>query len=328
MKHVKIEAFNVADAWFKALEAIWYQGEIFNVGHGSEETDTKKLDVTIHIAHPEQTPYANDSNPTTNDEHIQAYALEYLILSCKGEHPYTYGSRLRDIIDQIEELIKAAIENPANRQLTMTIRIPEDIIPYRYIDEEIDFLPVKKKVKHEPPCLTCIDIEILNGKVNMTCYFRSWDAYGALNENIGGLYLLLKYIVDEINQRGNKNYTTGGMILHSKNCHIYQRCYIFVKQLLKIDEKSEEERKKRKAYVVKRDKTKYGEYVCCPDSCDCMQEDICRANLLKCVMDEKDKPKLPEPNPPCSKGFSECSESDICGGYCSSEHPKYSKSKV
>lgn len=249
MKHLKIEAFNIADAWYKTVKAIWYEGEIFNVGYGSEETDTKKLDVTIHISHPEEKPYANDNNPSTNDAAIRKYALEYLITNFLGGHPYTYGSRLRDIVDQIEELIKAAIKNPSNRQLTMVIRIPEDAIPTRTIEETVDFLPVKKIIKHEPPCLTMIDIEILNGKANMTCYFRSWDAYGALNENIGGLYLLLKYIVDEINERGGKNYQTGEMIFHSKNCHIYQRCYEFVKQLLKIDEKSKQEKKDRKSYI-------------------------------------------------------------------------------
>ena len=43
MKHVKITAFDCPDAWFKALASIWAEGDDFQVGYGSEETDTKKL---------------------------------------------------------------------------------------------------------------------------------------------------------------------------------------------------------------------------------------------------------------------------------------------
>ena len=53
MKHVKISAFDCPDAWFKALNAIWKEGDNFPVGYGSEETETKKLNLTIEIAHPE-----------------------------------------------------------------------------------------------------------------------------------------------------------------------------------------------------------------------------------------------------------------------------------
>jgi len=268
MKHIKIEAFSIPDARFKTINAIWYYGEHFNVGHGSEETDTKKLDITIHIAHPENKPYADDSS-TTDDKHIGSYALEYILTDFLGDHPYTYGWRLRHPVDQIEKLINDIIKNPSNRQLTMTVRIPEDVN------------------NKEPPCLTMIDVEVMDGKANMTCYFRSWDAYGALNENIGGLYLLLKYIVDEINERSGSNYQTGEMIFHSKNCHIYQRCYEFVKQLLKIDDKSLEEKKR---HPIQPWYTMNAPNDTCSES-DCSQRDICRGQISKCVLPKQYKPK-------------------------------------
>ncbi len=45
MKHVKISAFDCPDAWFKVLSQIWSQGDVFRVGFGSEETETKKLNL-------------------------------------------------------------------------------------------------------------------------------------------------------------------------------------------------------------------------------------------------------------------------------------------
>ena len=54
MKHVKIKAFDCPDAWFKTLNAIWNEGDIFKVGFGSEETETKKLNLTIEISNPRE----------------------------------------------------------------------------------------------------------------------------------------------------------------------------------------------------------------------------------------------------------------------------------
>lgn len=350
MKHVKIVAQTIPAAYRDTLTAIWNEGEIFNVGHGSEETDTKKLDVTIHIIHPETLPLVDDKAPT-DTKHIQEYGLTYLWTDYLGDHPYTYGWRLKHPIDQIEEVIKAILEKPSNRQLTMTIRIPEDAISYRIVDEVADFLPVKVKKKHEPPCLTCIDIEVLNGKINMTCYFRSWDAYAGLPENIAGLYLFLDALVSEINERGKTNYETGQMIFHSKNCHIYKRVYSLVEELVnpKPEKRLAEEIKEKQNHTVNtfvdihkgdfiynhnislpvtkapvnKVRNKYVEYIPCSEF-NCNQRDICRGNINRCAMSDEYKPKLPIPNPECTKCFSDCSESDICGGYCS-DHPKYSK---
>lgn len=213
MKHVTIESFDIPDAWFKSVNTIWNQGEIFTIGHGSECTETKKLDVTVEIDHPENMPYVADKSPT-DPKTVMEYALTYFWTDYLGDHPYTYGWRLRHPVDQIEYVIKAIIDNPNNRQFTMTIRIPEDVD------------------NPEPPCLTMIDLEVMDNKINLTGYFRSWDSYGAMNDNLIGIFLLLDAITTEINERAGTNYKTGKMIIHSKNCHIYQRQYNLVKELL------------------------------------------------------------------------------------------------
>ena len=84
MKHVKISAFDCPDAWFKALNAIWHEGDIFPVGFGSEETETKKLNLTIEIEHPENRPLVSDKAPC-DFKYVQGYALEYLWCGEKKE---------------------------------------------------------------------------------------------------------------------------------------------------------------------------------------------------------------------------------------------------
>ena len=105
------------------------------------------------------------------------------------------------------------------------IRLPEDI---------------KKSLgeyeKHEPPCLSLIDTEILDNQLHLTCYFRSWDAYAGLPANIAGIQLFNEALVSEINKRGNFSISTGKLIFHSKNCHIYERQYKLVEEKVKPGE--------------------------------------------------------------------------------------------
>jgi thymidylate synthase len=221
LKHLKITAFDCPDAWFKALSAIWKEGDIFRVGFGSEETETKKLNLTLEIAHPETRPIVSDKAPC-DFKYVQGYALEYLWCGEKqDDETYTYGSRLNQPINQVEEAIKRYMQEPQDRQVTLVIRRPVDIEKYDV-----------KGNKSEPPCLSLIDTEILDGQMHLTCYFRSWDAYGGLPANIAGLQLFNEEFVSEINERGGLSLKPGKLIFHSKNCHIYQRQYGLVQKLL------------------------------------------------------------------------------------------------
>jgi thymidylate synthase len=221
MKHVKITAFDLPDAWFQTLNNIWNKGDIFKVGFGSEETETKKLNLSIEITHPENRPLVSDKAPC-DIKYVQGYALEYLWCGEKqDDETYTYGSRLNKPVNQIEEAVKRYVEEQRDRQVTMVIRLPSDI---KKFDEH--------NKKSEPPCLSLIDTEILEGKMHLTCYFRSWDAYAGLPANIAGLQLFNEAFVKEINSRGDLNLETGKLIFHSKNCHIYQRQYNLVQELL------------------------------------------------------------------------------------------------
>jgi len=220
LKHVKISAFDCPDAWYKTLDAIWKEGDFFEVRYGSEYAKTKKLNLSIEIAKPETRPLVGDKAPC-DMKYVQWYALKYLWSGIIEDETYTYGSRLRKPVDQIEEAIKRYLEESADRQITLAVRLPEDIM--KRVNDQ----------KHEPPCLSLIDTEVLEGKLHLTCYFRSWDAYAGLPANIAGIQLFNEAFVSEINRRGNLNLTTGKLIFHSKNCHIYERQFKLVEDLLK-----------------------------------------------------------------------------------------------
>jgi len=229
MKYVKISAFDCPDAWYKTLEAIWNEGEVFEVSYGSERAKTKKLNVSIEIAKPETRPLVDDKAPC-DMKYVQWYALKYLWSGVIEDETYTYGSRLRKPVDQVEEAIKRYLEEPADRQITLAVRLPEDIL--KRVNDQ----------KHEPPCLSLIDTEVLEGRLHLTCYFRSWDAYAGLPANIAGIQLFNEALVSEVNRRGSLNLKTGKLIFHSKNCHIYERQFKIVEDLLKP--KKDDDRRK------------------------------------------------------------------------------------
>ena len=223
MRYVSIEAFDCPDAWYKVLNAIWHQGDIFDVAYGSEPSSTRKLNLSIEIKHPENRPLIADKAPT-DMKYVNFYALKYLWSGVIEDETYTYGSRLREPIDQVDYAIRRFLEEPRDRQITMVIRLPEDIKKWL------------KDQKHEPPCLSLIDTEILDNKLNLTCYFRSWDAYAGLPSNIAGIQIFNEALVSEINARGGLDIQTGKLVSHSKNCHIYERLYEHIKELVKPGE--------------------------------------------------------------------------------------------
>ena len=226
MRYAVIKAFDCPDGWYKVLNEIWYNGNVFEVGYGSEASETKKLNLSIEITNPANRPLIDFMAPCTI-KYVQWYALKYLWSGAIEDETYTYGSRMREPVDQVEEAIKRYVEERRDRQVTFVIRLPEDI---------------KKRLsedrKHEPPCLSIIDTEISDNQLHLTCYFRSWDAYAGLPANIAGIQLFNEALVSEINRRGNLGIRTGKLIFHSKNCHIYERQYKMVEDTLKPGEDS------------------------------------------------------------------------------------------
>lgn len=203
-----IEARTIPDAWFRVNKTILEDGREFQVGRGSEETTTKKIAVSISITHPGERPLVDERAPVSD---INKYALEHLFSPEKQDYDYTYGNRLREEYDQIETVIEKFKEEPNDRQNIVTTRVPKDL-------------------EHEnPPCLTIIDFEIIDGKLNNYSYWRSWDAHAGLPSNLAGIQLLNEHMAKEIGVE------SGTMHAFSKNLHLYERQFSFVEDLITDD---------------------------------------------------------------------------------------------
>jgi thymidylate synthase len=208
-----VEALNIGDAWFQCLEKALKDGRTYRIQQGSFEGKQRKEIplVAIIIRNPGVRPLRPDvpagvPAPTT-DEVIHDY-MSYLITGAKQENEeYTYGE---DLAPQIDEVIKRYKQGVDTNQMCMNIGNRDSI-----------FLK-------DPPCLRVVDTRVQEGKLNFVLYFRSWDLWGGLPTNLGGLQLLKEYMAEEI---GVKD---GSLIAFSKGLHLYEHCWDLAKMVLHL----------------------------------------------------------------------------------------------
>jgi thymidylate synthase len=82
----------------------------------------------------------------------------------------------------------------------------------------------------DPPCLRHIDTRIQDGKLHFYPYFRSWDLWGGLPANLGGIQLMKEYVASEIGVED------GEIIATSKGLHIYDYSFDLAKCLRMRDD--------------------------------------------------------------------------------------------
>lgn len=226
---ISIKAWNLPEAWHRAVRTVWTEGVDFEVGRGSETTLTRKVAAAIEVVNPGNRPLLHEKAPA-DEEYLNEYLLQYLYSGDKEGEEYTYGERMRraetrdgGVVDQVQRVIERLIDEPMDRQCTITLRYPEDLS------------------NDDPPCLTVLDVEVLptrgagqatlsgdadSGRVlNFYAYFRSWDAYAGLPTNLGGLQLLKEWMADRVGAED------GSMHAFCKNLHLYERQFETVEAL-------------------------------------------------------------------------------------------------
>ncbi|MCK9571801.1 MAG: thymidylate synthase [Candidatus Omnitrophica bacterium] len=233
LQPIFIDAFDLDDAWFQCLSTILDKGHVYTITRGSYEGQ-KRLEfdfITIRVKKPGHQiipiiPEGMGIPAPTDMDYIQGY-LSYLLTGAKTEtEDYTYGERLVDPkvrlkqnvdgkeliremplgVNQIEEVIKMYKDKgPGTNQATMEIGMPSDI---KLID---------------PPCLRLIDTRLRYGKLNFILYFRSWDLWGGMPSNLGGLQLVKEYMAQEI------GVADGEIIAVSKGLHLYDYAWDLAK---------------------------------------------------------------------------------------------------
>ncbi len=245
----KIEARDLPDLWFQAVNDVLDHGRRFKIDRGSYAGQTRlEYDYFAgYVKYPGTQPLLPDipascgiPNPV-EQEYIyggkgydRSY-IEYLMTPHKevGES-YTYGERLTkvpitsgklkwwkdgnsEIIDKRDIDGNVVFEEEGNLYLN---QIEWIIQTYKKYGERNNQMVLQ--VAHpsdltlvDPPCLRSIDTRVQDGKLIFFVYFRSWDLWGGLPANLAGIQNLKEYMAGEI------GIDDGEMIVESKGLHLY-----------------------------------------------------------------------------------------------------------
>ena len=215
-----IDALTISEAWWRALRACLSQGYEYAISSGSTGTQDKRrkeLDmVAIHITSPCIRPLVPDV-PTgvpapTDDTYLQGY-LHYLLTDAKAPNEdYTYGMYIQDQYAEVIDMYKRG--GFETNQATITIGDRSSI----YLGD--------------PPCLRLIDTRVRYGALHWVVYFRSWDCWGGLPSNLGGLQLAKEMMADMI------GVSDGELFAFSKGLHIYDSEWEIAEMVARVGELS------------------------------------------------------------------------------------------
>ena len=225
-----IRATTIGDAWREVMWLCVRAGWDFVVKGGSYVGQIRKQlrYVTIVIDKPGQRPLSPVMPPgtpgPTNDEKIENYFARYIMSAEVAENEvYTYGTFIIGQVGRIIELLNKAKGN--TNQACIAIG-----------DATTTLLD-------DPPCLRLVSFKVVEGKLDMTVFFRSWDLYAGLPENLGGLQILKEYVLTYLDFPCED----GAIIAYSDGLHLYHQ-YFDLADSLNVDKISiSEEAKADKA---------------------------------------------------------------------------------
>ncbi len=203
-----IKANSISDAWYRGLNIIWKHGTKITDERGTEIKEFLNFMIVIKDPYTNQIP----ADISWNTERLEEYAKQLISGDNLQDFEYTYGQRLRnwnDEIDQIQYVIDKLKNNSNTRRATAVTWIPS-------IDTKVD----------EVPCMIIDDLKIRNGRVNLTTLFRSHDFAGAYPANLYGLSKLLEYIADRVGLKPGKITTV------SVSAHIYDHDWDKIEQIV------------------------------------------------------------------------------------------------
>lgn len=210
IKNMKLKKLNCVSIEAKTLDGVHYglirrlfeSGNIYIIDRGSF-VGHKRLEfdhITLHVEFPGTRPLAPQLPAgvpaVTSEDDIVNYFGKYLFSTKVEENEiYTYG---KYIVPQIQPIVDMYQQQGyGTNQATMAIGDQFSI------------------TQEHPPCLRMIDTRVSNGKLHFTVYFRSWDLWAGLPENLGGLQLLKEHMANLI------GVGDGELVASSKGLHLY-----------------------------------------------------------------------------------------------------------
>lgn len=213
-----VETFNLNDAWRDVMLLCILKGHDYVVkgitGSYIGQIRRQLTNVMAKIITPGQRPLAPIVPPPhpspTTDENIEKYFVDYIMgTEVKGKQDYTYGNFINPQLPRVIELL---IQSGGNtNQACISVG-----------NESSIFLG-------DPPCLRTITFKVVEHKLNMSVFFRSWDLMSGWPENLGGMQLLKEYILSEIEDY--IDVVDGNLFAHSDGLHIYEQYFDIANEL-------------------------------------------------------------------------------------------------
>jgi thymidylate synthase len=209
-----VVAGRIDDAWREVMLLCIRNGWDFVVKGGSYVGQIRKQleNVQIIIGDPGMRPLAPILPPGipagTSDEKIDKYFAEYLMSTeVKENEEYTYGTYIAPQIPRIIDILNKAKGNTNQACISIgdigSVNLPD------------------------PPCLRLVSFKVVRGKLIMTVFFRSWDLYAGLPENLGGMQLLKEFVLAHL----DFECSDGQLIAYSDGLHLYEQYFDLVNTL-------------------------------------------------------------------------------------------------
>lgn len=209
----------IEDAWRSAIWCCVRNGRDYVVEGGSYIGQIRRQlpYVVIDIQQPWTRPLAPRMPegcgipPTTTDEKIIDYFVNYIFGTEKSENEdYTYGQFINPQVNQCIRILNES--NGNSNQSCITIGDGNSIS------------------LQSPPCLKVITFKVIEGKLQMSVVFRSWDLYAGFPENLGGLQILKEYVLSQL----EFEVEDGNLVAYSDGLHLYEQ-YFGLVNVLSID---------------------------------------------------------------------------------------------
>jgi len=215
-QHNIIEGRTIEDVWRDIMWCCIRKGYDYEVKIGSYAGQIRKqLDyVVIRVLEPYLRPLAvrvpeglGFSAPTSGDK-IWSYFNNYIISTNKSPNEdYTYGEFIAPQIPRVVDLLN----NSAGNTNQACVQIGNE----------------NSCNLNDPPCLRVITFKVVNGLLQMSVFFRSWDLFTGLPENLGGLQLLKEYVQAQL----TFEVQDGPLVAYSDGLHIYEQYFPLVNTL-------------------------------------------------------------------------------------------------
>lgn len=211
-----IEGRTIEDVWRGAMWCCIRNGHTYRVEAGSYVGQLRKqLDYAVlRVVEPYTRPLSVHTpegcgipSPTSEDK-IWNYFSSYIVGTDKSPNEdYTYGEFIAPQIPRAVELLN----NSAGNTNQACIQIGNE----------------KSIYLNDPPCLRVITFKIVNGLLQLSVFFRSWDLFTGLPENLGGLQLLKEYVLAQL----TFPVEDGPIVAYSDGLHIYEQYFSLVNTL-------------------------------------------------------------------------------------------------